>query len=129
MIEENIVDPSLRMWFMPTFTTTKKSDQTTASIIMMSSMQNYFSYTAGLACSLPSNILLGIKSDGEAILGRLERLKTSGEEPASWELLKPVLKRFVKSFDDLDSKETRDFWQKIAHYLSGGSGPTYLSGA
>src|SRR3954468_23309024 len=27
MIEQNILDPTLRKWFMPTFTTTKKSDE------------------------------------------------------------------------------------------------------
>ena len=128
-IEENIIDPSLRTWFMPSFTTTKKSDQATASIIMMSAMQKYFTYTCSLDCGLPSVTLLGEKSDWEDILGRLERLNTFGEEPKLWYgLLKPILKRFVQSFDDPDLEYIRDFWQKIAKYDSGGSGPTYLSG-
>jgi hypothetical protein len=42
MIEENIVDPSLQKWFMPTFTTTKKTDEAITSIIMMGAMQRYF---------------------------------------------------------------------------------------
>jgi hypothetical protein len=129
MIEENIIDPSLREWFMPTFTTTTKSDQATASIIMMSAMQKYFSYGCGILCGLPSVILQGRKEDWEKMLGRLERLKTFGEEPTMWyELLKPVFTKFVETFDDPESEEIKDFWQKIAHYSGGGSGPTYLSG-
>lgn len=114
---------------MPAFTTTTKSDQATASIIMMSAMQKYFNYTCGICCGLPSVTLLGQKSDWEEILTRAERLKTFGEEPTMfYGLLKPVLTRFVQAFDDPNSEDIRDFWQKIAHYSGGGSGPTYLSG-
>jgi len=128
-IEENIVDPTLRQWFMPAFTTTTKSDQATASIIMMSAMQKYFHYTCGVLCGLPSVTLLGQKRDWEEILARAERLKTFGEEPAMlYGLLKPVLTKFVETFDDPNSDDIRDFWQRIAHYSGGGSGPTYLSG-
>lgn len=115
---------------MPAFTTTRKSDQATASIIMMSTMQKYFSYVCQLRCGLPSVTLLGKKADWEKMLGRLERLKTFGEEPSAWyELLKPVLTKFVETFDHPESEEIKDFWQKIAHYSGGGSGPTYLSGS
>ena len=128
-IEENIIDPSLREWFMPAFTTTTKSDQATASIIMMSAMQKYFSYGCSLGCGLPSVTLLGRKEDWQKMLGRLERLRAFGEEPTRWyELLKPVLTKFVETFDNSESEKIKDFWQKIAHYSGGGSGPTYLSG-
>jgi hypothetical protein len=74
-IEENIIDPSLRKWFMPAFSTTTKSDQATASIIMMSAMQKYFSYGCCIRCGLPSVTLLGTKRDWEEMLQRLERLR------------------------------------------------------
>ncbi|CZS96840.1 uncharacterized protein RCO7_02627 [Rhynchosporium graminicola] len=38
-LSENILDPTLRDWFMPAFSTTTEADQATASIILMSSMQ------------------------------------------------------------------------------------------
>jgi hypothetical protein len=129
MIEENIIDPSLREWFMPAFTTTTKSDQATASIIMMSTMQKYFSYGCGLHCGLPSVTLQGQKQDWEKMLSRLERLKSFGEGPKMWyELLKPVFMKFVETFDAPESATIQDFWQKIVHRSGGGSGPTYLSG-
>jgi hypothetical protein len=82
-----------------------------------------------ITCGLPSVTLLGRKEDWEKMLYRLEKLKTFGDEPTQWyNLLKPVFKRFVETFDDPKGKATKDFWQTIAHYESGGSGPTYLSG-
>jgi hypothetical protein len=129
MIAENIKDPSLREWILPTFTTTTKCDQAVASILMMSAMQKYFTYSCAISCGLPSVTLLGVKEDWQKLEKKLERLPTFGKEPAEWyTLLKPVVQRFVKSFDEPDSEETKDFWQRIAHYSSGGSGPTYLSG-
>lgn len=45
-----------------------------------------------------------------------------------YDLLKPALTKFVESFVDPKGQAIKDFWQTIAHYESGGSGPTYLSG-
>jgi Domain of unknown function (DUF4419) len=39
--------------------------------------------------------------------------------------LRPILSRFVSSFD---GPPDLDFWGKICHYTRGGSGPSYLSG-
>jgi hypothetical protein len=129
MIADNIKDPSLREWILPTFTTTTKCDQAVASILMMSTMQKYFTYSISVCCGLPSVTLLGEKEDWMKLEEKLERLPTFGEETAEWyTLLKPVVRRFVRSFEEPNSEETKDFWQRIAHYSSGGSGPTYLSG-
>lgn len=43
-------------------------------------------------------------------------------------MLKPVVSRFVQSFDDPTLAEVIDFWQRIAHFDAGGSGPSYYSG-
>jgi hypothetical protein len=60
---------------------------------------------------------------------RIELIPKLGPETAQWyQLLKPVLTRFVGTFDSPESSQTKDFWQKIVHYTSGGSGPSYLSG-
>ncbi|KUJ13273.1 uncharacterized protein LY89DRAFT_687443 [Mollisia scopiformis] len=129
LIQENVVDPSLRDWIMPRFTTTTKTDEVVASILMMSTLQKYFTYGCSVLCGLPSVTLLGEKSDWESLAGKAERIGTFGDEAKLWfSLLKPVLARFIASFDAPEAEETKDFWQKIAHYSGGGSGPTYLSG-
>ena len=128
MIAGNIKDASLREWILPQFSTTTKVDQAVASIMMMATLQKFFSYGCGVCCGLPSVTLLGEKEDWERLAGKAERLKTFGEEAGTWYgLLKPVLERFVKSFDEPEAEETKDFWQKIAHRSGGGSGPSYLS--
>lgn len=129
LIQENLVDPTLRAWIQPDFTTTTKEDVTVSSMIMMGVLQKYFTYTFSLVCGLPSVTLLGEKEDWESILRRLDRIQNLGEEPGKWySILVPVITHFVKSFDTPDHPDTIDFWQKIAHYSGGGSGPTYLSG-
>lgn len=129
-LEKNVLDKELRQWIMPSFTTTTYTDQTVAAVVMMGTLQKYFTYTCSLACGLPSVTLLGERSDWEGILMKLEKLPSFGEETRQWYgLLKPVIKMFVKTFDEPEIEETRDFWQKIAHYTPGGSGPSYYSGS
>ena len=129
LMGENVVDPELRPWIMPAFSTTTETDQVVASVIMMGALQKYFAYTFELACGIPSVTLLGVQADWQEILQRLEKLPNLGPEASQFhDLLKPVLTRFVRSFDAPDSSETKDFWQKIADRISNGSGPVYLSG-
>jgi hypothetical protein len=80
-------------------------------------------------CGIPRVTLEGEKEDWENILSRLEKLKEYGDETTAWyNLLVPVISRFVGAFDSPDSEENIEFWQKIAHYQGGGSGPTWIAG-
>ncbi|KAL8927642.1 MAG: hypothetical protein Q9172_001271 [Xanthocarpia lactea] len=129
LIEQNVVDPELRRWMMPAFTTTTKSDIIVASILLMGSTQKYFDFTCVCLCGLPSVTLLGDRADWELILTRIEKLKEYGEEPTQfYALLKPVISRFVKSFDNPKGKDTIRFWNRIVSERSQGSGPRYYSG-
>ncbi|MCJ1374535.1 hypothetical protein MMC20_005767 [Loxospora ochrophaea] len=129
LIAINVTDPELRTWIMPSFSTTTNTDKVVASITMMGALQKYFSYLFTLLCGIPSVTLLGIREDWQDMLERLEMLPQLGYEPTQfYNLLKPILTRFVSSFDAPEAPSTKDFWQKIAHRISGGSGPTYLSG-
>ncbi|MCJ1464394.1 hypothetical protein MMC07_003007 [Pseudocyphellaria aurata] len=128
-LEKNVLDKDLRRWIMPSFTTTTYTDQVVAAIVMMGTLQNYFTYGMMLCCGLPSVTLYGERSDWEDILMRLEKLPSFGEEAGRWyDLLKPVITRFVKTFDEPETEETKDFWQTIVHHQGGGSGPSYYHG-
>lgn len=128
-LEKNVLDEDLRQWIMPSFTTTTNTDQVVAAVVMMGTLIKYFSYKWVLACGLPSVTLFGERSDWEDILMRLEKLLVFGEGARQWyDLLKPVIRRFVKTFDEPETEETKEFWQKIAHHHGGGSGPRYYSG-
>ncbi|KAG8525227.1 uncharacterized protein KY384_008871 [Bacidia gigantensis] len=128
LIDANVVDAELRDWIMPDFSTTTEHDRVVASILMMGTMQKFFSYGASVMCGLPSVTLLGEKDDYERIYARLDKLKTFGDEPSTFcDLLKPVIRRFVLSFDEPQSGEVLSFWQRVLDVKSG-SGFTRYSG-
>ncbi|KAJ6263108.1 hypothetical protein Dda_1667 [Drechslerella dactyloides] len=128
LIQENVIDPDLRAWLIPEFSTTEANDKIVASAIMMATLQEYFTYTMMLLCGLPGVTLLGEKRDWEALLHKLDKFDTFGEETSRFaNLLRPIIRRFVKCFDDPESQELKDFWMRVVE-KTGGSGPTYLTG-
>jgi hypothetical protein len=128
LIAQNVVDPELHEWIMPQFTTTTETDTVVASVLMMGALQKYFSYGSYSRCGIPSVTLLGVKEDWQTLLERLEKLQVLGNEPMQfYTLLKPVLTRFVRTFDDPESDGIKDFWSRIAHE-SFGSGSHTISG-
>lgn len=93
----------------------------------MGVVQKYFDYKCCLGCGLPSVTLLGERADWELILKRLDKLETFGAEPTRFcALLKPLVSRFVQSFEDPTSAEVIDFWQRIAHFEAMGSGSSFF---
>ncbi|KAJ7135093.1 hypothetical protein C8R46DRAFT_1015066 [Mycena filopes] len=130
LLQQFIVDPTLRAWVLPSFSTTTVKDTTVGAIIMMATLKAYFEYVfESIECGIPRVTLEGTKEDWEDILGRLEKLKEYGVQTTAWyHLLVPVISRFVAAFDAPDSKPNVEFWQQIAHFVPGGSGPSYYSG-
>ncbi|KAL2267879.1 hypothetical protein VTJ83DRAFT_5156 [Remersonia thermophila] len=131
-IQRRVLTPWLKDWIVPDFSTTRADDVMTANILMMGLMKAYFRYEGGIICGLPSVTLLGEKEDWEKLLRRLSRLNEFGDEPAVYRRrLTPILERFVRSFDEPDSPETREFWSRIvfADYSAVcGASPLELSG-
>jgi len=131
LIEENVIDPTLRQWIIPNFTTTTPTDVVAASVVMMATLQAYFDYKFCTLCGLPYVTLLGEKADWDQIVQRIEKLKEYGPETTAWyHLLKPVVTRFARTFEDgfAESAENCEFWNRAVHQESMGSGPSYLSG-
>ncbi|MCJ1326765.1 hypothetical protein MMC10_003430 [Thelotrema lepadinum] len=127
-MEKYIVDPDLRAWFVPDFSTTTEEDKVVGAILMMGAMQKYFSCWGKMSCGLPSVTLLGERADYTKLLDKLDRVSQLGDEPAMFaKLLRPVMKRLVASFDRPEDREIVKFWNQIAH-RNGGSGTHYLSG-
>ncbi|CAG8026912.1 unnamed protein product [Penicillium nalgiovense] len=129
LMEKHVVDPDLRSWIMPAFSTTTASDEAVAAILMMGSMQKYFKYQFALLCGIPSVTLFGEREDWALMVTKLARLAQLGDEPARFaQLLRPVLNNFVASFDNPKASDVLSFWSKCADRRGGGSGPTYLTG-
>ncbi|KAG9309543.1 hypothetical protein JVU11DRAFT_10521 [Chiua virens] len=131
LMQQHIVDESLREWMMPSFTTTTATDTVTSAIVMMGSMKEYFEYKIGFICGIPKVTLEGEMGDWEDILRRLERLKKYGVQTIAWyHLLRPVISRFIAAYDDPTSKKNLDFWNKVVHSTGPRRpcSPVYLSG-
>lgn len=129
-IHENVVDPGLRDWIMPDFTTTDKDrDSVTAAVIMMGTMQAYFAYRfCCVTCGIPSVTMLGEREDWVKLRQRVDKLASFGRQTEAWAaLLIPVLDMFVRCWDKPQSKEVKTFWSRIADYESG-SGFSVLTG-
>jgi hypothetical protein len=91
----------------------------------------YFSYKFTLDCGIPSVTLLGEKKDYHSILQRIEKLAEFGEESRFFgRLLQPIMIEFCNAFDAVASGgiPNVDFWSRICHYKSNGSGPDWLGG-
>jgi Domain of unknown function (DUF4419) len=128
LMQKNIVDPELKDWVMPDFTTTKQDDQVTAAVLFMGALQKYFTYEMKLRCGIPTVTLLGEKEDWVKIRQRIDFLPRLGKQPKAFaKLLTVILDYFVKSFEEPSAPDVLEFWSKIAE-RSGGSGINYLSG-
>lgn len=114
---------------IPTFSTTTEHDVVVASIAMMGTLQAYFSYGCTTACGLPSVTLQGERSDYETILHKVDKLRQYGKETEDFAaLLEPILRRFIRAFDDPGHAEILDFWNRIFSHHHMFSGDDYYSG-
>lgn len=129
-IQKKIKTPWLYDWIMPGFTTSDQNDELTATVLMMGLMQHYFEFSGGIICGLPKVTLLGEREDWVRLLEKLDHLKEFGEEPEEYaQELRPILSRFVKTWDEPESDETKQFWGQIVRakkkFSCGGGGIEY----
>ncbi|CAL8070651.1 unnamed protein product [Orchesella dallaii] len=123
-IDRNLIDPEVKKWILPSFSTTTDNDLVSIGVVFMATMKKYFDYKMRLSCGIPNVTLEGTVEDWENIHNRLEKLKEYNL--AKWyDMLEPVLKQFVEA---KRGTADLDFWQRICHSKGGGSGPSYLSG-
>lgn len=101
LIEQKVVDPEMRGWLLPRFSTTTGDDTIAMTIVMMAGLQSYFGYSCRYNSGILSVTLLGEKEDYEDILGRMDNLWNFGVETREFaDKLIPVLGGFIESFDD-----------------------------
>jgi hypothetical protein len=125
-IQSRVKTDWLLGWIMPGFSTTDRNDNLTATVLMMGLMQHYFEFSGGIVCGLPQVTLLGERQDWVRLLGKLDRLADWGDEPAQYaENLRPILTRFVRTWDEPQSEDIKSFWSQIVradHHFSCGRG-------
>ncbi|KAI1326992.1 hypothetical protein F5Y16DRAFT_372916 [Xylariaceae sp. FL0255] len=129
LIETAITDPTLRAWIMPSWTTTTTEDTIIASVCMMGTLQRYFEYIFDPSCcGIPTVTLLGERADWTDLATRVERLGEYGDEPSLFrDLLRPIARGFVKTFDAPHDECVKNFWRQAIDHQHG-SGMNHLSG-
>ncbi|QPH09586.1 hypothetical protein C2857_000454 [Epichloe festucae Fl1] len=126
-IQRRVKTDWLLGWVAPGFSTSTQNDNMTATVLMMGLMQHYFEFSGGIICGIPSVTLLGTRDDWVKLYAKLDRLKEWGTEPAQYaNNLKPILSRFVQTWDEPDSPAIKSFWEQIvrAKKRSSCGGPT-----
>ncbi|RSL52696.1 hypothetical protein CEP54_010785 [Fusarium duplospermum] len=113
-IQKRVKTEWLLDWIMPGFSTTTKDDEVTATILMMGLMQYFFEFSGMIVCGIPSVTVLGEREDWVRLLDKINHLKDFGQEPARFaKNLRPILIRFVETWDHPESEETKAFWEQI----------------
>jgi hypothetical protein len=104
----------LKDWIMPGFSTSTPKDEVTATVFMMGLMKQFFDFEGWVVCGIPSVTLLGTRDDWVKLEAKLDYLKEFGQDPELFaEMLRPIMKRFVSSWDDAHAQETKLFWEQI----------------
>ncbi|PTB52524.1 hypothetical protein M431DRAFT_496852 [Trichoderma harzianum CBS 226.95] len=117
LIERNVIDPNFKSWMLPNFSTTTSEDVTTAAVVMMATVKEYFEYIAKGGCGFPSVTLLGERADWVKLVEKVAKIATYGEELSVWSsLLTKVAEKMVETFDKPDSQTTKDFWMRAVHH-------------
>ncbi|KAG5993266.1 hypothetical protein E4U43_003555 [Claviceps pusilla] len=101
-------------WVTPGFSTSTENDNMTATVLTMGLMQHYFEFAGVIFCGIPSVTLLGRREDWVKLHEKLDRLAEWGAEPTQYaNNLRPILGRFVRTWDEPNSPATRSFWEQI----------------
>jgi hypothetical protein len=111
---EELVDPALRAWVLPAFSTTTPTD-TVVGAILLKAYFNYVLYY--IECGIPRVTLESERTDWTDIR---ERLREYRRETAAW--------NHLRAFDAPESEENVDFWQRVAHYERGTAGRAIITG-
>jgi len=129
LMQKEINDPQLKDWVMPDFTTTTDVDRVVGAVLFMGAMQAYFEYFMTITCGIPSVTLLGEEEDWRKILTKLDMIDQLGAEPKHFaNMLRPILKHMILTFEDSSHPDVSSFWNRILHHHQVGSGTDYLSG-
>ncbi|PTB75280.1 hypothetical protein M440DRAFT_1439828 [Trichoderma longibrachiatum ATCC 18648] len=116
LIQSNVLDPGLRGWILPNFTTTTDNDISVGALVMMATTKTYFEYIILMGCGFPSVTLEGERDDWMKLLKRLPKLATFGDEPAQWSrLLIKVVEKMIETFDRPDDEDVKNFWMRAVH--------------
>jgi Domain of unknown function (DUF4419) len=106
------------------FSTTGPAEQAAMEVVLMDTVQAYFTYSMSTLCGFPSITLEGTPADWQQLR---ERAKGLPSFDLDWWIphLLPVLDQFVRA---AEANPDKDFWCNFFKLAAGGSGATRIHG-
>ncbi|KAI5292754.1 hypothetical protein KEM52_006087, partial [Ascosphaera acerosa] len=120
-------------WIKPNFEgSTTTNDDIVYSVLMLATSSATVPKETSFRCGIPSVTLLGTLDHWRLIEQKVDdiQLYCGGQQPAlAWrELLLPVARGFVQSFEDPSSPATLHFWRTVVNGVENGSTGTTIAG-
>ena len=117
-IEENINVPEYVQQMIPDFTTTTSIHRIVSQITLMTSVQEYFEYTASSLCGIPAIEMKGTKEDWVNLVMKVKALRQTLQPIETviglgrnwWNKVEDIADRLLDSFNGNPNK---DWWSKI----------------
>lgn len=106
------------------FSTTGPLEQAVSNLVLMDTVQQYFSYKVSTLCGIPFVTLRGTVADWKKVVAKTEALRTFGDLSFWLDDLVPILRKVVAA---AEGKPDLDFWNSI-YKAKSESGGTKLTG-
>lgn len=122
LIREKVPHWEQQEWLTSSFTTSTTADTTACAMATIAAVDWDWVETPstlrhGNHCGIARVTLEGTKRDWENMLMRLEKLKDYGIPAIAWyHHLRPVINRFAEAYDNPNSPENLEFWNKVIIY-------------
>ena len=117
-IEANINVPEYVQQMIPDFTTTTSIHRIVSQITLMSSIQEYFEYTASSMCGIPAIEMKGTREDWVNLVLKVKALRQTLQPIETviglgrnwWKKVEDIADRLLDSFN---GNPNEDWWSKI----------------
>jgi hypothetical protein len=117
-IREHVGDEAHAL-LRPSFSTTGPAERAAADVVLLATMQSYFSYTLYTLCGIPAIALEGTVEDWRRVAARARAL--AAFDLGWWiDALAPILDEFVAA---ASGRVNRRFWQSICKIDESSGGP------
>merc|ERR1711915_875129 len=134
-IEDNLNNPSYVEKMKSDFTTSTLTHKIVANIAIMSSVQEYFTYTGSILCGIPKIEMKGSEEDWQKLKDKVNALfeyipsevQDAIGEQKWWPKVKTIVNKLLQTYQGNPDKE---WWSKIITQVGGGGcgGPPKFDG-
>jgi hypothetical protein len=117
LVADNLKKPEYVSNMRPDFSTTGQNHRIVANVAIMSSLQEFFSYTAGITCGVPRVEMKGTEQDWSELHQKFKRLSNL-MEPIKTELELSNIRGTYTNIRGWGSQRVVDWWSSVDKVLA-----------